>query len=124
MSELLKSKKHMLCALICLVVIVGAVMVLSWTPKNGEGGNCGCAMAGQYEGLYTPKTPALQSLYKENKPKHRLIHYNKPSERFVPLPAGNSMMNQMNSMRGTPVSKSMNSMAPSNPQSPFINYGQ
>ncbi|MDD4931376.1 MAG: hypothetical protein PHG66_04515 [Candidatus Colwellbacteria bacterium] len=124
MSELLKSK-HMLCALIGLVVVAGVLVFMSWTPKNVEG-NCGCAQPGQYEGYVSP---ALRSMAENNKreslykPKERLINYAKPPERFVPAP-GNSMKAQMNSMRGSPVAKSMNSMAQFDPQSPFINYSQ
>lgn len=123
MSELLKSK-HMLCVLVGLVVVVGVLLYMSWTPNNGS---CGCAVAGgQYEGYISP---ALKSMAEQNmkeslytpKPKENLITYARPPERFVPAP---SMQMQINSMRGSPVSKSMNSMAPSDPQSPFINYAQ
>lgn len=125
MSELLKSK-HMLCALVGLVVVAGVLVYMSWTPTNTTGGNCGCAQPGQYEGYVSP---ALRSMAENNmkeslyKPKERLINYAKPPERFVPAP-GNSMKAQMNSMRGSPVAKTMNSMAPLDPQSPFINYAQ
>lgn len=126
MSELLKSK-HMLCALVGLVVVAGVIVYMCWPPNN-SGGNCGCSSSVQYEGYVSP---ALRHMAENNKkenlyqPKEKLIHYNKPpSERFVPAPPGNSMSQQMNSMRGSPVSKSMNSMASSNSVSPFINYAQ
>lgn len=124
MSELLKSK-HMLCALVGLIIVTGVLVYMSWTPKN-DGDNCGCAKSGEYEGYVSPALRRMaenntrESLYK---PKERLINYAKPPERFVPAP-GNSMKAQMNLMRGSPVAKSMNSMVQVNPQSPFINYAQ
>ena len=57
MSELLKSK-HMLCALVVLVVVAGGLAYMSWSSSNAGGGNCGCAV-GQYEGYVSP---ALRSM--------------------------------------------------------------
>lgn len=115
MSELLK-RKHMLCILVGLVIVAGLVGYMSWSSNSNDSGSCGCGNSLQNEGYISP---SLRGMNKETlyKPKEKLINYAKPPERFVP--SGNSMMNQMNQMRGSPVSKSMNSMA-----SPFINYGQ
>lgn len=120
MSELLK-RKHMLCILVGLVVVAGILAYMSWDVKSQETGSCGCATPSQDEGYISPSLRSMAERNKESlyKPKEKLINYAKPPERFVPLPGGNSMMNQMNQMRGAPVAKSMNSMA-----SPFINYGQ
>jgi len=116
MSELLKNK-HMLCALIGLVVVAGALVYMTREPTNSTGG-CGCAVPQRQEGYVSPALKHMsEGLYKRPE---KLITYAKPPERFVPA-SGNSMMAQMNTMRGSPVSKSMNSMK-SDPQSPFINY--
>lgn len=66
-------------------------------------------------------SPALRSMEGLYIPKERFITYAKPVERFVPAP---SMKDQTNIMRGSRVSKTMNSMAGFNPESPFINYSQ
>ena len=133
MSELLK-RKHMLCILVCLLFVAGVLIFMSMgESKHKDEESCGCGNPPQNEGYISPSLRSMmdkkESLY--TPPKEKLINYVKPPERFVPsvnkppqerfVPNenGNSMMNQMNQMRGSPVSKSMNSMA-----SPVINFGQ
>jgi hypothetical protein len=119
MSEVVKSK-HFVCALVVVAVVVGFLIY------NSKSSGCGCQSGGgQSEGYVSP---ALRSMEMQNKKeglyqpkmKEKISYVKKPNEGFVPAPP--SMMAQMSSMRSSPVSKSMTTLAPYNPTSPFINY--
>ena len=105
-------RKHKVCALIAIFLfcmVVGYVLY----PVSQDG--CGC---GKSEGYVSPSLKSMQEKTKEGiynpnsayKPREGIQYANPVKQGFAP-----SMRQQMNTMRGQPVAKSMNSL------SPFIN---
>ncbi len=131
MSEILEHK-HAKCALIVAIVVV---LFLIYMNRQSQPSDCGCgSMATMVAPPIIPKnsnsfdegyySPSLRAMSKEGLyiPKERLTYAN-PKENFVPS-SKQSMQMQMKMMSGAPVGKTRMNLAPSDPQSPFINYTQ
>lgn len=134
MSEILEHK-HAKCALIVAIVVL---LFLIYMKRRSQNSDCGCNSNGAMATMVAPPiiprnsnsfdegyySPSLRSMSKEGLyiPKERLTYAN-PKENFVPS-SKQSMQMQMKMMSGAPVGKSRMNLAPSDPQSPFINYAQ
>ena len=125
----MKSRYQKIVTAFVLVAIIGIVVYYSF-PKSDCDEGCSCDKKSD-EGF---KTHAMRSmmgekLYTPHVRQHLISYANHPQhnpvkQRFVPVPdSTDSMYDQMKSMRGTPVSKSMDTMT-NDQLSPFINYTQ